>query len=115
VPERVDHVPPRTTHDTPATLSVQARARRAGVAHHEPRAAGAGTTAAEPAAVETAEVAEVVALAVRAFTDALRLSCLAAVRTARDPLRARLVNDANAAHRTALALAEEAVRRSTRA
>jgi hypothetical protein len=50
--------------------------------------------------------------AVRAFADALRLSCLAAARGPRDPDRAALADRAVAAHVAARALAEEAVRRA---
>lgn len=48
--------------------------------------------------------------ALRAYAHALRLSCLAAGRPARDPERAALADRAVAAHVAARALAEEAVR-----
>jgi len=50
--------------------------------------------------------------AIAAFAQAVRLSCQAARRPARDPARSDLANRAVAAHVAARAWAEEAVRRA---
>lgn len=51
--------------------------------------------------------------ALKAYADALHLSCLAAGRPAHDPARAVLADRAVAAHVAARELAEEAVRHAT--
>lgn len=89
-------------HDVTAERMVDERVADARVADVARSGAAAPPTAANGAERR----------AVAAFAQAVRLSCQAAGRPARDPTRFDLANRAVAAHMAARAWAEEAVRRA---